>query len=169
MLVEVPMRVTIPPAMAANESGMSSFEGASPTSRAHCFTRGANMATMGVLFRKAERKEVESISRTSAPRSRPRGEKTSRSMKPRAFASCTPAATTNSAATVSTAGFAKPAKACSGVRMPASNNSPRLPSRTMSGRATSRTSSPIMPTSTPTVNQASQPRASISLPLHVAR
>lgn len=53
-LVEVPMRVTVPPRMEANDSGISRWPGARPAFRAQEVRMGIMSATMGVLFINAD-------------------------------------------------------------------------------------------------------------------
>ncbi len=65
----MPIRVMVPPMMAAKLSGMRKREGERPVRRVHDRTPGIVMATIGVLFRKAEAAAVGTSSRARAPRS----------------------------------------------------------------------------------------------------
>ena len=67
-LVDVPISVTVPPRMAANDSGMRYREGESPLRSAQLVTCGTSIATIGVLLRKAEAPAVGTSSRASARR-----------------------------------------------------------------------------------------------------
>jgi hypothetical protein len=53
-LVDVPIRVIVPPNVTAYAMGMSSLRGSMPARVAHEMVMGMSIATMGVLFRKAE-------------------------------------------------------------------------------------------------------------------
>ena len=53
-VVDVPIRVIIPPQMVANDRGMSSFEGDTLFFFPQLNTYGVRVATTGVLFRKDE-------------------------------------------------------------------------------------------------------------------
>jgi hypothetical protein len=53
-LVEVPMRVSVPPNIEAYESGISSFDGEVPPLRATSEMTGTSSATTGVLFTRPE-------------------------------------------------------------------------------------------------------------------
>ena len=52
--VEVPIRVHIPPKIAAYESGIRNFLRGRPTRLAHALICGMKITTIGVLFRKAD-------------------------------------------------------------------------------------------------------------------
>ena len=67
-LVDVPIRVIIPPKMAANESGMRYFDGERPVRSAQLVTWGTSIATIGVLFKKADAAAVGVSSRASVQR-----------------------------------------------------------------------------------------------------
>jgi hypothetical protein len=53
-LVEVPMVVTTPPRITAEESGFRKRDGGTPRLSDHSATTGISIATIGVLLRKAE-------------------------------------------------------------------------------------------------------------------
>jgi hypothetical protein len=61
--VDVPIRVVIPPRIAANESGIRSFDTGIPVFMLHTCSLGISMATIGVLFRKADIAAVLNIRR----------------------------------------------------------------------------------------------------------
>lgn len=119
MFVEVPIRVQTPPNIEAKESGISSFEGLIPASRANPRTIGRKMATAAVLLMKAETRPTGAMRETSVGR-RPR-RPTLVSRLPRRLTApvwTRPALSTNMAATVTVAVLLKPEMACSGVRIP---------------------------------------------------
>ena len=53
-LVDVPIRVHMPPRMAAYDMGMRNFFTGSPAFAAHSLTIGMKITTIGVLFRNAD-------------------------------------------------------------------------------------------------------------------
>ena len=57
-LVEVPIKVQIPPKMVTYDRGIRNFVAGSLTESAHRLMMGAKITTTGVLFRKAEMKEM---------------------------------------------------------------------------------------------------------------
>jgi hypothetical protein len=67
-LVEVPMRVDMPPRIEANESGISMMRGDRLFRAAHASTTGMSAATIGVLLRKAEAMAVGKHRRRMAKR-----------------------------------------------------------------------------------------------------
>src|SRR5690606_2184419 len=68
-LVEVPIRVTVPPTTAAKLTGISRREGERPVRRHQDSTGGIAIATIGVLLRNAEADAVSGRIRASVPRS----------------------------------------------------------------------------------------------------
>ena len=54
-----------PPNMAANEMGIKNFDGDKLYFCVHDLTKGIKIATMGVLFRNAEKREVGNNNRAS--------------------------------------------------------------------------------------------------------
>ncbi len=68
-LVEVPIRVTVPPTTAAKLTGIRYLDGERPARRAQLMTGGMAMATIGVLFRKAEAVAVGTRTRARVARS----------------------------------------------------------------------------------------------------
>ena len=66
MFVLVPISVQTPPRMVAYESGMKSLDGAMPVRFDRSLTTGRNIATMGVLFRNADRLAHGIIKRSCA-------------------------------------------------------------------------------------------------------
>src|SRR5690606_18062494 len=50
------MSVIVPPKIVANDNGIKNFEGAKSYFSHHDFTMGVRVATIGVLFKKAENK-----------------------------------------------------------------------------------------------------------------
>jgi hypothetical protein len=119
-----------------------------------------NMATIGVLLRKADLAAVESMSLpVESGRLFERG-KRSRSAIVSAPVFCTPAAITNNDPTASTALFERPAKASSGVKMPSKTSNPRHPTRAMSGRKISLMSTIIKAMMIERVAQACQESSS---------
>jgi hypothetical protein len=69
--VEVPMTVIRPPSTAANDTGMRSLETETPRRFAHAVTCGMSIATIGVLFRKADAPRVGISVRIRGSRYRP--------------------------------------------------------------------------------------------------
>ena len=61
ILVDVPMRVQVPPKMVANDNGINSLDGLIPALREICMTTGMKTATTGVLLTKAEMTATSSI------------------------------------------------------------------------------------------------------------
>ena len=65
-LVEVPISVHIPPNMVAYEIGIKNLVAGIQTDSAHRLTIGAKITTTGVLFKKAETKEITGSIRACA-------------------------------------------------------------------------------------------------------
>ncbi len=67
--VLVPITVTVPPRMAANEIGISSRDTCRPWRRAHAWISGTITATIGVLFKTEDATETGGSKRTKLVRS----------------------------------------------------------------------------------------------------
>ncbi len=67
-LVEVPIKVSVPPSTAMIDSGMSSFLALTPVTSASFIMMGMSTTTTGVLFRKAEAKSAPTRTSTIASR-----------------------------------------------------------------------------------------------------
>ena len=153
--VLVPIRVQVPPRIDAYDSGKSISETLKWQRRAQPVTRGTNIATTGVLLRNADSAATGNIMRSWPPasdRGRPSTTRAARSRPPVSF---TPAATTNSAAIVTTAGFEKPVNASAGSMMPASSRIVTAAISTMSGPARFAAMTTTIPTITAIVIQPS--------------
>jgi hypothetical protein len=108
-LVEVPMSVSIPPAIDAYDSGNSSFDGGMPIRSARSTVAGSMMATAAVLLITPDRGPVMPMVASSAPGPSPSllcaSHRVSRSNSP---VRRTPSLRIISAAIVTVAGLAKP-------------------------------------------------------------
>jgi hypothetical protein len=110
MFVDVPTSVGVPPIIAANDSGVNSFDGDRFASSARSVIIGMNTATTGVLLIKPAVKPVDPTVAPSSLRWLPRVNRAmsapSRSTIP---VSCTPTLRMSIAGVVTVAGLAKPA------------------------------------------------------------
>jgi hypothetical protein len=117
--VLVPIRVSVPPSWLANETGMNSRDGAAPMSRAMPSSTGIMTTTTGVLLMKAESgttmARATTSSRSSLPLARLAIHRPAMSIAP---VRTRPADSTNLAATVIVASFAKPLIPCCGETSP---------------------------------------------------
>ena len=125
--VDVPINVQVPPRIVAKESGIKYRDGETPFLLAQSFTTGTNIATIGVLFRKAEGPAAHNIIFRSA-----RGPvwvrpKIRFATNARAPVCCKAPAITNRDAIDTIPGLAKPAKASSVVSTPSASNKARRP------------------------------------------
>ena len=119
------------------------------------------MATIGVLLRKDEAAMVGNTSLASDRRAPTVAPSVRRTTGVSAPVFSTARAKTKRAATVIGAGLAKPAKACSGVTIPATSTATIPPTIAAAGATTSRTRTTSTMTTTVSVNQASQVNASL--------
>src|SRR5690606_21790011 len=111
-LVEVPIRVHTPPNWAAYDSGIRNFDGGSLLATAAAMISGRNTATAAVLLMNADTRALSSIitSASSQPQRIRAMVSPSRLSDP---LRCSPALSTNIAATVTVAGLLKPDSASS--------------------------------------------------------
>ncbi len=161
----MPISVVVPPKIAAKESGISSFDGATPIVRASWITTGISTTTIGVLFMRADRIITPSIMASIATTGDARlaSRETSRPA-----ASITPvrssaADNTNMAAIVIGAEFEKTESASGTDKIPVSNNAPIASSATTSAGRTSLTKPKnTIPTSNSTMAISTPGRVRIS-------
>ena len=109
------MSVQVPPRIDAYESGISISDALKWQRLAQLVTSGTNIATTGVLLRNADSAATGNIMRSCPPASERGRPSTTRPARSRPPVSLMPAATTKSAAMVTTAGFEKPVNASDGV------------------------------------------------------
>jgi hypothetical protein len=146
IVVDVPISVHTPPKSDENESGISSFEGLTLSSRAIAMTVGSRIATAAVLLMKAETTAVPIIIAASARKKLL--EPTLARAAPiqvTAPALSRPALRTNIAPTVTVAGLENPRNASVGLMMPGASRADITNSATRSVRTlsvTNRTTAP---------------------------
>ena len=112
MLGGVPIRVTNPPKIVANDSGIKVALMLLPAFFAACISTGIKSASAATLFMKADKiAPVEAIMEICAPTPRPVSitERVIMSIAPEF---CRPRDTISTSATIIVAGWPKPAKAC---------------------------------------------------------
>ena len=133
MLVDEPMRESVPPSIVANESGMSSEGAGTLSERAQSRTIGIIIAHTGVLFMKAEITIVGTSIRSSAapyPDGRP---SRSFAMSSRPPVHCTPFATAHITPTETTPSDLKPFSASFSVITPVATSTTTVSRSTWSG------------------------------------
>ena len=156
--VEVPIIVIIPPSTVWYDSGISSFDGASPIECASCTVTGIITATSGVLLVKAEATAMKSPTsvRTSTLFCAARRE-TIRAKLLISPVRTSPPDTMNIAAIVQGAGFEKTFSTPSEGTTPAITSTAAPSIAVTSTGKTSATKTTNMTASTATVNQAATP------------
>ncbi len=135
----MPISVQVPPRIAANEIGISSFDEASPSCLARTMPTGTIIITSGVLLVKAESTATSASSIATAVR----GKSFARWVTIRAKSSSRPvrtsaAETMNIPAMVSGAGLLSDASRSSAVRTPSASSSATAAMATTSGGLTSK-------------------------------
>jgi len=119
--VEVPIRVTVPPRMAENESGIRYRDGASWACCASPRKTGMKITTTTVLFKNGESAATTTQSSRRRVIGVPRGAVCAqRPISSTAPVFASPSPRTSMAATVTVAGLLNPARASSAFRTPAS-------------------------------------------------
>ncbi len=156
-LVEVPIRVQLPPRMAAKESGISRREGGSLRSRARLRTTGRKITTTRVLLMKAETTAADS---TITMRKTP-GPKRTSFFRARAMGSTAPffsraALRMNIAPTTIGAGLVKTAKASRGSSTPLASKTAKTERAVRSGGIFSRAKLARAPARSPIIRMISQ-------------
>ena len=138
-LVEVPISVQVPPRMLANDSGISSFDGANPRVWETEIITGVRMTTTGVLFMNAEIRATRVVITATAIS----GERHFTRDRPSPISSMTPvrssaALRTSMQAMVIGALLLKTARTSSLSRMPTRRRTATAESATMSDGSVSR-------------------------------
>ena len=154
--VEVPINVQIPPKIVTYERGIRNLVAGSFTDSAQRFIIGAKITTTGVLFRKAEIKEIVGNMRSCALKTvvLPCGSSFLISC-PNAPDWRIPSLTRKSMATVIIPLLLNPSNISLGVRIPAQRNNTTTEKSTIPGRILSRIKAITMPSSAKSTNMIS--------------
>ena len=154
-LVDVPISVVMPPSSAANDNGISSLLTETCRRAAHDEICGISIATIGVLFKKADETAVGGSTRSRGRRYQPLSPRVRCMIGVSAPVFWTAAATTYRAATVNGAGLLNPLSACSVSMTPKTSSVTVAPKITSAGDMPVRTSRSRTPAMTARVSQAS--------------
>ena len=156
-LVDVPIRVQIPPKMVTYERGIRNFVAGSLTDSAQRLMIGAKITTTGVLLRKAETKAIGGSIRNCALKTVvfPSGNNFLMSC-PNAPLWRMPSLTRKSIPTVIIPLLLKPSSISFGVNIPAQRNSTTTVSNTIPDLSPSHINAAIMPTNASNTNTISK-------------
>lgn len=130
----VPIRVVVPPRMDAKASGISTLPGGSSRRAAIWTATGISSASAPTLFMKADSTAASTHSAAMLRVGPAPAGSTWRVSASTAPERCRPLLSTSTQATVTTAGWPRPANADAGGTSPASTQASRAPAATMSWR-----------------------------------